>query len=272
MEFISDLSAFLVSITIIVGLPIGVVWLIVAVVKKSNKKIPRNILLGCCASISVFTLIGSGAWSQTEEGHISLSQKNENTEKETEIQTETQQEIVSKDEQETQQETNTESEIEMNSEENPIDEGDTEVETETVAELTEEEYKAMCQEVYNDDVFKGGDLTGELVKIQGFISSKGTYTATSTFGIMIEEIAQKYDLDKMYLCSCVMHEETKNDAIPSYFGESVYLLFNKEYPLSIDDYNEGQKILIYGEVVKWLDNKRSTYNSVWIIPKYIEFE
>lgn len=148
-------------------------------------------------------------------------------------------------------------------ESNPTTE--TESETEEVKVYTEDEYKAMCQVVYYDDVFKDELEVGEYVKIYGFISEKNTYTTTSTFGIVIDELIEEYDLEKKYLSSCIMHEETKEDAVPSYMGKSVYLLFPNEYTLSADDYETGQKVVIYGEVVQ-------TWSGVFIIPQYIDME
>lgn len=275
MEFISDLCGFLVSITILLGVPIGIIWLIVAIVKKSNKKIPRNVLLGCCVSIIVFTLIGSGVWSQTAEGRTSLSQKNENTEKESEMseeeietQKETQQEIVSKDEQENQQETNTESAIETNLEENPIDEGNTEVETETVAELTEEEYKAMCQELFYDEVFFGEDnLEGKYVKLHLFLSEKYYFTADAIYSDSHVQFVNKYNLKRDFFKCCVLHEDAN-----SYVGRQIEMMFSDDYNLCPNNYETGQKLVVYAEVVSWSDNTWDGYNSVIVIPRYIEAE
>lgn len=132
-------------------------------------------------------------------------------------------------------------------------------------EYTEDEYKNLCQELYYDDFFDEAPDVGQYVKFHGFISEKGQYTSSSTFGIVIEDIDDKYNFRKDYLGCCVLHEETKDSAIPSYFGESIYLMFPSESDLLIENYESGQYVVVYGEVVQ-------TWSGIFIIPKYIEEE
>lgn len=129
--------------------------------------------------------------------------------------------------------------------------------------MSENEYKTQCEEFYNDDFFDNEPSVNQFVKFEGFISGRYEYTNTSTIGIIIEDVRDKYDLDKRYLGCCVMHKETKDDAIPSYVGDSLYLLFNNDYSLNFDNYKEGQKIYVYGQIIQ---NK----NGIWIMPKYID--
>lgn len=142
---------------------------------------------------------------------------------------------------------------------------ETESETEEVKVYTEEEYKALCQVVYYDDVFEKELEVGKYVKIHGFISGKGSYSYSDMFGIIIDDIRKEYDLEKKYVSSCVLHEEKTDYNMPTYVGESVYLLFDKENSLSPDDLESGEKVIIYGEVVQ-------NWSGVFIIPKYIEAE
>lgn len=135
----------------------------------------------------------------------------------------------------------------------------------TEIEYTEDEYKNLCQELYYDDFFNKEPYVGQYVKFYGFISGKGQYTFSSTFGMIIENINDKYNFNKEYLGCCVMHEETKNDSVPSYFGHSVYLMFPGDTELDISCYDSGQKVVVYGEVVQ-------TWSGIFIIPKYIEEE
>ena len=132
-------------------------------------------------------------------------------------------------------------------------------------EYTEDEYKNLCQELYYDDFFDDEPDVGQYVKFYGFISGKGQYTFSSNFRMIIKNIDDKYNFNKKYLTCCVMHEETKNDYVPSYFGYSVYLMFPSDTELDISCYDSGQKIVVYGEVVQ-------TLGGIFIIPKYIEEE
>lgn len=131
--------------------------------------------------------------------------------------------------------------------------------------LSEDEYKAQCVEMYNDDFFKSNPKAGTLIKAHIFTSEKYKYTATSMQGILVEDITEKYNLALNYLTCCVMHEETKDDAVPSYFGDHIYMMFIDGAELNIDTYKTGEKLILYGEVIQ---NK----NGVFILPKYIETE
>lgn len=157
-------------------------------------------------------------------------------------------------------ENKTENEIEVAKEET----AEVITETENI-EYTEDEYKNLCQELYYDDFFDEAPDVGQYVKFHGFISGKGQYTSSSTFGIVIEDIDDKYNFRKEYLGCCVLHEETKDSAIPSYFGESTYLMFPSESDLLIENYESGQYVVVYGEVVQ-------IWSGIFIIPKYIEEE
>jgi hypothetical protein len=140
------------------------------------------------------------------------------------------------------------------------------IEVESIeVEYTEEEYKELCKEVYYNDFFAETPSVdvGNYVKFNGFISGKATYYYSDTFAMVIDDIDEIYNFRREYMGSCVMHEETKDDATPSYFGESVYLMFPETSNLDIENYNTGEHYIIYGEVVK-------TWNGIFIIPKYIE--
>lgn len=128
---------------------------------------------------------------------------------------------------------------------------------------TEEEYKALCKEVYNDDFFKAEVEVGTLVKIPVMISSKYDYGITSVQGILVEEITEKYNLETNCIGCTVMHESTKNDSLPSYFGKQIYIMFVKDGSMNMETFKTGQKIIIYGEVIQ---NTHGHY----ILPKYYE--
>lgn len=134
-------------------------------------------------------------------------------------------------------------------------------------EYTEEEYKLLCEEKYHDDFFSEKPLVkvGDYVRFNGFISGKATYYYSDTFAMVIDDIDETYNFRREYMGSCVMHEETKDDSLPSYFGESVYLMFPENSELNIDNYEAGQHCIIYGEVVQ-------TWSGIFIIPKYIEIQ
>lgn len=145
-------------------------------------------------------------------------------------------------------------------------EAKTENETEpTEVKYTEDEYKALCSEKYYDDFFKGTPRVGEHVKIYVLTSQKYKYSSGDMQGILTEDITKKYNLALNSLSCCVLHEETKDDAVPSYFGKHIYIMFEKDAELNLDSFKTGQYIIIYGEIIK-------NDNGTFVLPKYIEEE
>jgi hypothetical protein len=130
-------------------------------------------------------------------------------------------------------------------------------------ELTEEEYKALCEEMYNDHFFKETPTVGTLAKVHVMISEKYKYNATDVFGMVVDEITEKYDLEKNSLGCTVMHESTKDSTLPSYFGKQIYLMFEKEAEFKMDNFELGQKVVVYGEIIQ-------NTNGSFLLLKYIE--
>lgn len=129
--------------------------------------------------------------------------------------------------------------------------------------LTLEEYTTMCEEYYYDDFFYESAPVGKYVKIYGFITGKYMYRSTDVQGILVEEITNKYNLENKCIGCGVMHEETRNDSIPSYFGDSIYLMLEKNGIYTLDSFETGDKIVVYGKIIQ---NK----NGIYILPRYIE--
>lgn len=137
-------------------------------------------------------------------------------------------------------------------------------ETTTInTELTEDEYKAQCIELYNDDFFKDTPNNNIHVKFYGFTNDKYTYRPSDVRAMVIENITKQYNLENKYIGCSVMNESTKNDTIPSYFGESVYIMFEKDGKFNFEEMKSGKYITVYGEIIQ-------NDNGIYILPKYIE--
>lgn len=132
-----------------------------------------------------------------------------------------------------------------------------------VSALSIEEYKNMCQEFYYDDFFYGSAPVGKYVKIYGFITGKYMYRSSDVQGMLVEEITNKYNLELKSIGCGVMHEETKNNIVPSYFGDSIYLMLEINGTYTLDSFKTGDKIIIYGKIIQ---NK----NGIYVLPRYIE--
>lgn len=135
----------------------------------------------------------------------------------------------------------------------------------TEKELSLNEFMDLCQEKYYDDFFKYYTKVGEYVKVYAMVSDKYKYSSSDTFGILTKDITDKYNLEMNCVVCSVLHEETKNDNIPSYFGKHIYVALEKYYAYNINQFKQGQKIIVYGEVIK-------NTNGFFILPKYIQWE
>lgn len=131
------------------------------------------------------------------------------------------------------------------------------------SQLTEKDYKSQCKEFYNDDFFKSKPEINTHVKFYGFTNTKYIYNSSDMQGIIVRDITDKYDLETECIACAIMHESTKNDAVPSYYGESVYIMFKKNGKYNFDEMLSGEHIIVYGEIIQ-------NTNGIFILPEYIE--
>lgn len=163
-------------------------------------------------------------------------------------------------------ETTTEETNSNNLETTSTEETTTEEITKTELELTEDEYKAKCQELYYDDVFFGDtNLKNTYVKLDLMLSEKYFFTNDDMLTQTFKDFNSEYNLNRNFYKCCVLRKDTT-----SYMGRQISMWFSGDYDLSAEDYKTGQKVIIYGKVIHWSDNTKDGYNSVIIIPKYIE--
>ena len=112
--------------------------------------------------------------------------------------------------------------------------------------------------MFNKEIFERDDIEGKHVKIYGAIAGIKQYRAGSIFASVIQDVIKEYDISNKFLEIGVAHEGEL-----SYFGDSVYLLLSKKDEDTIYEYQTGQEIIVYGEVVQ-------CWNGPFIIPRYIE--
>lgn len=134
--------------------------------------------------------------------------------------------------------------------------------------LTEEEYKLKCSELYYDEVFFGDtDLEGTYVKLDLMLSEKYFFTVDDLYKNSFQELSEGRQINRDFYKCCVLRKDED-----SYVGRQIELWFNDDYGLDIDSLEVGQKIIIYGEVISWSNNTWDGYNSVRVIPKYLEIK
>lgn len=154
----------------------------------------------------------------------------------------------------------TQTEINTQQETEPLTEPETQL---NVDDLTEEEYKAMCEEVYDESTHDNDAPSleeklevGQLVKIDGSISFKYKDLQVGVFG------EWENRLESYYFKCGVLNTGYSEPNLPVY-GELIYLVFDKQGNLSADDFETGQEVVLYGEVVlEW--------DGVYVVPKYME--
>lgn len=156
------------------------------------------------------------------------------------------------------EEPETEIELEIEEQQEEIEET-----TDLFIDVSEEDFKSMCVEIYNDDFFKETQEVGTCVKVNLMGASKYKYSSMDTQGILVEDITEEYGLAMNCLGCSVMHESTKDDAVPSYFGEQIYVMFIDGGEINIDTFKTGEKFILYGIVIQ-------NQNGNFILPKYYE--
>lgn len=136
-------------------------------------------------------------------------------------------------------------------------------------ELTEEEYKSLCGEMYYDDIFFGeDDLEGKYVKLHLFLTEKYYFTVDDMHSDTFKLYNDKYNLCRDFFKTSILRKEEN-----SYAGVGkVNLWFSEDVGIDPNNYKTGEHIIVYADVIAWSNNTWNGYNSVTIIPKYIEEE
>lgn len=130
---------------------------------------------------------------------------------------------------------------------------------------TKEEYENVCEELYYLDVFGGTeDMTGKYVKLDLFLAEERHFTEENKLDSQYGQLYRQYSLRDNLHFACVLHEGTD-----SYVGESIYLWYSNNYDLKAEDYELGDKIIVYGKVAYWSSSEYYG-NKMAVIPKFID--
>lgn len=263
------------------GLPASIIAAVVFAIKKkkvlaSAVCIPASIFAGF-----IFICIGGYLYGQTDEYKQSVAEKEQSELERLKEETENQENYIKDLESElngNEKEENNDLEIselsdlqtgnEENKETNVVEETIEEEKTE-LSELTEEEYKELCEEMYYDDIFFGEDeLDGEYIKLHLFLTEKYYFTADDMYSDTFKSYDDKYHMRRDFFKASVLREGEN-----SYVGVGkVNLWFSEDIDIDPNSYKTGEHIIVYAEVISWSNNTWNGYNSITIIPKYIEEE
>ena len=145
----------------------------------------------------------------------------------------------------------------------------TETTDENNATLSDEDYKAQCQEIWYDDIIFGDrkDLTDTYVKLDLFVEEIRIFDA---FGLdyTTEQLFKDYDLDRTFFrCGVKRDAETW-----SYVGQTIDMLIsNSVYgETDVSNIHAGDHLTVYCKVISCLYDAWNGYNSVYVLPRIIE--
>ena len=136
-------------------------------------------------------------------------------------------------------------------------------------EPTEEEYKLLCNEYYYDDVFFSDDINkGKFIKVHLMVSENYYFDADALYSTSFLGLMKEWSLYRDFKKCSVLRENED-----SYAGKGkIDLYFSDKYEYNPEDYDLGSKIIVYGEIISFSNNTWDGYNSVIVVPKYIELE
>ena len=239
MEWLSSLCTILALLMELIVVPVCVVWLIITIVKKKDIKLPRNVLIGCVVAFIVFNGIGRATWVSPED----------------EVNTEDTSQDTLADADDSESETEKDTSTQKDSE------------TEEIAELSEEEYKALCKEMYRNELFYGDrGLYGEKVKLYLKVDEHGSFLDYLKPFSSYDELNDEYHLKDDIFWAYVLGETST-----VYSGARVEVYFSEDYGVDALDYEVGQEIVVYADVIGFSFSWEGA-DGVCIIPRYIEIE
>lgn len=271
-----------------VGLPATIVWLIIRIVKRKTVKLQLILIPSCVAVSMIFIVIGAELYGRTDEYQQQLAEEQmtkeeELAQKEKELVEQEERLKAEKKKLEEEKKKQEKSEItvtltaELTKEPmaTPTEELDIEISPTIVEEkensednsvLTEEEYKNSCTEMWYDDVFfSESSFKGKNVKLHVFLEEAYYFTADDLLDTSNSEFCSQNNLYRSYY-KCGVSRKDEN----SYIGGQIDVFFNQDYGINPSDYECGDKLVMYGEVVHCATTTWDGCNRVYFIPKYVE--
>lgn len=133
-------------------------------------------------------------------------------------------------------------------------------------EELEREYKDNCTTLWYDEVFFSDEnLKGKHVKLELYIEEGKYFKTESIYNSTVVEFVNEYNLQRDLWACGVLREGTD-----SYVGGQIYLYFSDDYSYDALDFEIGQEIIVYGEIIDYSTNTWDGYNMCGVMPHYIE--
>lgn len=265
--------------------PASIILTIIFAIKKKKKVIVSAICIPASLIISlVLICIGGYLYGQTDEYKEQLAQQeSERLEKEEQERIDAvkkedeEQEILESEQREKEEKENTTEEESSENYNEPEEQEHTEAQKEvgenigtylneekTVDEMTEEEYKEYCEQLWYDDIFFSEEnLKGHHVRLEIYVEEWRyfeIYADQTT-----RDFIDNYNLQKdLFACGVSRGEPN------SYAGGQINVYFSDDYGYKQSDYETGQELIIYGEIVDYSQNTWDGYNICGVMPRYIE--
>ena len=137
-----------------------------------------------------------------------------------------------------------------------------------IDDLSEDEYKEYCKELWYDDIFFSDEsLKDNSVKLHLYIEERKFFKYESIYNGMVGDFVNQYNIQREFLTCGVLRRDTD-----SYVGGQISMYFSDDGNYKASDFETGKKIIIYGDIVDYSTNTWDGYNTCGIIPRYIEIE
>lgn len=133
--------------------------------------------------------------------------------------------------------------------------------------LSEDEYKALCSEKWREEIFfSEEDLKGQYVKLDIFLEENYYFEADAIYtNDIVMQLVEDYNIGRVfYKCGVAYDAETIG-----YGQGQINLYFSSDYEYTSTDFELGDHLTVYGQIVEYSDDTWEGYNYCSVIPKYI---
>ena len=135
------------------------------------------------------------------------------------------------------------------------------------SQLTDEEYKAVCKEMFYDDLIFGKrkELKGQDVALDLFVEEAGHFDPFEvSASYLLNSLIEDNELGMLYLICGVMRPD-----VYSYVGEPITILARADSDCLSYVYG-GDHLTLYGNIVECQNNLWTGKNSVYVIARIVE--
>lgn len=129
--------------------------------------------------------------------------------------------------------------------------------------LNEKDYKAMCKELWHDDIFfSSKNIKEQYVKLDLFAEEARYFNTTALSDKTTSDFIKKYDIKRDFML-CGINRKDAN----SYVGGQITVYLPNSLDITL---KTGGHYIAYGQIVEYSTTTFNGYNKCSFLPKYIE--